>query len=186
MLDVCGLSKDVLLLVKEHLQDLRFTLRRASINGESDIGDKITAYICYRKKLKKETVKCLNCLKRMKSKTMISDLAITEQNLMLVADVLRVRMTSTCIVESLVPLVSRPWLDHKSGKKSAASKLVGVSGRTMTMDDIYDVVVLQSANKRLEGVRIAIEHLELEFECMFRRLIHTRVLLLSILTLQQA
>ena len=31
MLEVCGISKDVLLLVKEHLQELQFTLRRASI-----------------------------------------------------------------------------------------------------------------------------------------------------------
>jgi hypothetical protein len=31
ILDVCGMSKDVLSFVKEHLQELQFTLRRASI-----------------------------------------------------------------------------------------------------------------------------------------------------------
>ncbi|KAJ0086684.1 hypothetical protein Patl1_09430 [Pistacia atlantica] len=56
MLEVCGISKDVLLLVKEHLQDLQSTLRRVII-GESDISAKIAAYNRYRKKLKKQTLK---------------------------------------------------------------------------------------------------------------------------------
>lgn len=45
-----------------------------------------------------------------------------------------------------------------------------------------DVMALQSANKRLEAVEIAIEDLEAELDCMFRRLIQTRVSLLNILT----
>ncbi|KAG4908774.1 hypothetical protein JHK87_054890 [Glycine soja] len=130
MLEVCGISKDVLLLVKEHLQELQFTFRRASI-GDPGIEEKIAAYNCYRKKLKKETLK---------------------------------------------------WL--KKGKlRSFTSKLVRVSLHCCSDDMIYyDAMVLQSENKRLAGVRMAIEDLEVELECMFRRLIHTRVLLLNILT----
>ena len=180
MLEVCGISKDVLLLVKEHLQELQFTLRRASI-GEPGIEDKITACNCYRKKLKKETLKWLKWLKGMKGKTVTLDPPMKEQNLMLVVDVLReVRLTSISIVESLLSLISTPWLESKSGKRSFTSKLVRVSFQSS--DDIYDAMVLQSANKRLAGVQMAIEDLEVELECMFRRLIHTRVLLLNILT----
>ncbi|KAL2339394.1 hypothetical protein Fmac_007334 [Flemingia macrophylla] len=180
MLEVCGISKDVLLRVKEHLQELQFTLRRASI-GDPGIEEKITAYNCYRKKLKKETLKCLKWLKGMKSQTvtMHHHPSMNGQKLVLVVDVLReVRMTSICIVESLLSLVSSPWLDSKSGKRSFTSKLLHSSDDVI----IYDAMVLQSANKRLAGVRMAIEDLEVELDCMFRRLIHTRVLLLNILT----
>ena len=180
MLEVCGISKDLLLLVKEHLQELQFTLRRASI-GDEGIEEKISAYNSYRKKLKKETLKCLKWLKKgMKSETAVRvQPPMNEQKLVLVVDVLReVRVTSISIVESLLSLVSSPWLDSKSGKRSFTSRLLHCSDDGMS----YDAMVLQSANKRLAGVRMAIEDLEVELECMFRRLIHTRVLLLNILT----
>ncbi|RDX77685.1 hypothetical protein CR513_42150, partial [Mucuna pruriens] len=173
MLEVCGISKDVLLLVKEHLQELEFTLRRASI-GDPGIEEKITAYNCYRKKLKKETLKCLKWLKGMKSQTVTMQPPMNEQKLVLVVDVLReVRVTSICIVESLLSLVSSPWLDSKSGKRSFTSKLVRVNLHSSGYR-IHDAMVLQSTNKKLSGVRMAIEDLEVELDCMFRRLIHTR------------
>lgn len=182
ILEVCGMSKDVLLFVKEHLQELQFTLRRASI-GEPGIEEKITSHNCYRKKLKKETMKCLKWLKGVKSKTLTLHPLMKEQKLTLVVDVLReVRMTSISIVESLLSLISTPWLESKhSGKRSFASKFVRGNLENCD-DDIFDAMMLQSAKKRLAGVQIAIEDLEVELECMFRRLIHTRVLLLNILT----
>ncbi|KAF3446873.1 hypothetical protein FNV43_RR12053 [Rhamnella rubrinervis] len=176
MLDVCGISKDVLLLVKQHLQDLQLTLRRV---GESDMGDKISAYNYYRKKLKKETVKCLNSLKTMKIKSTISEITPVDHSLTVVEDVLReVRVTTMSAVESLLSLIAIPWLDRKSSSKgSFASKLMRLS--RSSLDDTCDV---QSANKRLEAVEITIQYLEVELECMFRRLIQTRVALLNILT----
>lgn len=175
MLDVCGISKDVLSLVKQHLQDLQLTLRRV---GESDIGEKIAAYNCYRKKLKKETVKCLNSLKEVKVKAMDSEMAPVDHNLTVVVEVLReVRVTTISIVESLLSLIAIPWLDRKPSKGSFASKFMRVS-----LYDICDEIAVQSANKRLEAVEITIEYLEVELECMFRRLIQTRVGLLNILT----
>ncbi|KAL5061199.1 hypothetical protein RYX36_032803, partial [Vicia faba] len=182
ILEVCGMSKDVLLFVKEHLQELQFTLRRASI-GEPGVEEKITSHNCYRKKLKKETLKCLKWLKGVKSKTLTLHHPMKGQKLTLVVDVLReVRMTSISIVESLLSLISTPWLESKhSGKRSFASKFVRVSLENCD-DDIFDAMMLQSTKKRLAGVQIAIEDLEVELECMFRRLIHTRVLLLNILT----
>jgi hypothetical protein len=182
MLDVCGISKDVLLLVKEQLQDLQFTLRRVCI-GEPDIGGKIAAYNHYRKKLKKETLKCLNSLKGMKNKKPIASdrLSPIDDNLKVVVDVLKeVRVTTISIVESLLSLISIPWLDQKTAKRSFASRFMRASGQCLY--DICDVMAVQSANKRLEAVEIAIEDLEAELECMFRRLIQTRVSLLNILT----
>ncbi|XP_065846902.1 uncharacterized protein [Euphorbia lathyris] len=119
MLDVCGISKDVLSLVKEHLLDLQFKL-------------------------------------------------------MLVVEVIReVRVITLSTIESLLSLISIPWLDQKSAIKS---KFFRSSG------DFFDETALHSANKRLEAVEIAIEDLEMELECISRRLIQTRVSLLNILT----
>lgn len=184
MLDVCGISKDVLLLVKQHLQDLQLTLRRL---GESDMGDKITAYNSCRKKLKKETVKCLNSLKGTKIKSIISEITPVDHNLTVVVDVLReVRVTTMSTVESLLSLIAIPWLDRKSIRikgTSFASKLMGMrTSSCQTSSYLYDVCEEKSAEKRLEAVETTIEYLEVELECMFRRLIQTRVALLNILT----
>ncbi|KAI9200168.1 hypothetical protein LWI28_003641 [Acer negundo] len=185
MLDVCGITKDVLLLVKQHLQDLQSTLRRVII-GESDISTKIATYNRYRKKLKKETLKCLHSLKGIKSKSNIitSDHILSpavNPNLILVVDVLKeVRVTTIYIVESLLSLISIPWLDQKSAKGSFTSMFMRSGSQSLY--DICDEIALQSANKRMEAVETAIEILEVEIECMFRRLIQTRVSLLNILT----
>ncbi|KAJ4834323.1 hypothetical protein Tsubulata_014224 [Turnera subulata] len=179
MLDVCGISKDILLLVKEHLLDLQFTLRR-KIDCEPNIHAKISAYNHYRKTLKKETMKCLKSLKGMKTKSLVT--SGVDVNLLVVVEVLReVRITTISIVESLLTLISIPWLDQKTTKGSLIrQKFLRASGQSL--HDFCDETALHSANKRLEAVEIAIEDLEVELECISRRLIQTRVSLLNILT----
>ncbi|XP_021284212.1 uncharacterized protein LOC110416532 [Herrania umbratica] len=89
MLDACGISRDVLSLVKEHVQDLQCTLRRVSTD-EPDVGTKIGVYNRYAKKLKKETLKCLHSLKGMRNRSITSDiLSPIDDNLMMVVDVMR-------------------------------------------------------------------------------------------------
>ncbi|EEF52829.1 uncharacterized protein LOC8267879 [Ricinus communis] len=182
MLDVCGISKDVLLLAKEHLIDLQFTLRRKFLS-QPNINAKIAAYNYYRKKLKKETLKCLRSLKGMKRKSVvISDISTTDHKLVVVVEVLReVRVVTVSIVESLLSLISIPWLDQRSTRGSFRSKFFS-STSNQSLYDFCDETALQSANKRLEAVEIAIEDLEVELECICRRLIQTRVSLLNILT----
>lgn len=186
MLDVCGVSKDVLLLVKEHLQDLQFTLRRVSIGELAKIENKIADYNCYRKKLKKETLKCLNSLKGIMKSNKSSIVQPVNDNLTVVVDVLsEVRLTTISIVESLLSLIDKPWLDQKSAKSSSFlgySRFKRVTSTEQSLYDIYDATELQSANKRLEAVKITIECIELELESIIRRLIQTRVSLLNILT----
>ncbi|PPD75525.1 hypothetical protein GOBAR_DD27550 [Gossypium barbadense] len=164
MLDVCGISRDILLLVKEHVQDLQFTLRRVSTD-EADIGTKIAVYNRYSKKLKKETLKCLQS---------------TERDEKQAHHHLEVSATAISVVESLLSLISIPWLERRSSKGYLAAKFMRSSWRRVY--DVSDEMAVQSANKRLEAVEITIEDLEAEIECMFRRLIQTRVLLLNILT----
>ncbi|XWS25986.1 hypothetical protein CRYUN_Cryun27aG0114800 [Craigia yunnanensis] len=168
MLDFCGISRDVLLLVKEHVQDLQFTLRRVSTD-EADIGTQIAVYNRYAKKLKKETLKCLHSLKGMRNKSITSDISPIDNNLSMVVDVLReVRVTAISVLESLLSLISIPWLERKSSKGYFASKFM--RSNCQSFYDISDEMALQSANKRLEAVEITIEDLEAELKCMFRRI----------------
>ncbi|XP_057987470.1 uncharacterized protein LOC110660957 [Hevea brasiliensis] len=142
----------------------------------------IAAYNHYRKKLNKETLKCLGSLKGMKNKSVVtSDISTIDHKLTVVVEVLReVRVITITIVESLLSLVSIPWLDQKSTKGSFRSNFFSSGGQIMY--EICDETALQSANKRLEAVEIAIEDLEAELECIFRRLIQTRVSLPNTLT----
>ncbi|KAJ9186373.1 hypothetical protein P3X46_001951 [Hevea brasiliensis] len=165
-----NVSKDVLLFVNEHLLDLQFTLP-GKIFNQPNIN-----------KLNKETLKCLGSLKGMKNKSVVtSDISTIDHKLTVVVEVLReVRVITITIVESLLSLVSIPWLDQKSTKGSFRSNFFSSGGQIMY--EICDETALQSANKRLEAVEIAIEDLEAELECIFRRLIQTRVSLPNTLT----
>lgn len=101
------------------------------------------------------------------------------------------------IVESLMSLMSMPIIrpninDYHDGSKPNKLLLLGFfesksrsrvnSTLMMSSWEKCDAVVLQRATKRLEEVEMAIEELEEELECIFRRLIRTRVSLLNILT----
>ncbi|XAR61565.1 hypothetical protein NMG60_11016021 [Bertholletia excelsa] len=156
MVDVCGNTKGVLLLVKDHLQDLQSAFRRISAS-EAAVEDKFEAHTLHRKRLRKDMMKRMRSLKGIKNKCIVgSDLSDVDQTLVVVVKVLReVRVTTMAILKR----VDSPRLWEKC-----------------------DAVTLQTANKRLETEETAIEDLEFELESMFRRLIQTRVSLLNILT----
>lgn len=177
MLDVCNVSKDVMTLVRHSLKELQLTLRC----NESNMHVKIAAYNRHRNKLKKETLKCLNTLKSIKGGgrgTLV--MQRIEQNLLFVAEVLKeVRRAILTMVESLFSLVCIPWLERKQSKRSMSSIF---TMRFCCLDDVWDEVAVQSASTRLEAAQIAVEELEIELGCIFRRLIQTRVSLLNIIT----
>lgn len=182
MLDVCGTTKDILLLVKDHLQQLQSTFRKVS-TGETAIENKFGAFYIHRKKLKKEMSKQLRSLKGMKNNFIVDsdEISTINDNLMVVVAVLReVRVTTACVLESLMSLMSMPSPIRKPKRGLLASKLMRVN--SLLLWEKCDLTSLQSGNKILEGVEIAIEELEVELECIFRRLIRTRVTLLNILT----
>ena len=180
MLDVCGNTKDVLLLVKEHLQELQSTFRRISIGETAATENKLSGFYTHRKKLRKELLSCLRTLKGMKnSYVMNSDLGQGDHNLGMVVNVLReVRATNISIVESLMSLMSMPSPVCKSSRGSIRSKFMRVNSLSLWKN--CDMKTFQTGNRILEAVEGAIEDLEVELDCIFRRLIRTRVSLLNI------
>ncbi|KAF8377733.1 hypothetical protein HHK36_031117 [Tetracentron sinense] len=195
MLEACGTTRDVLLLAKEHLQDLQSALRRRNLGGQG-LEKKIGAYNLFRKKMRKEMVKCLGTLKGMRNRCATSHLSTMDHNLTVVVDVLKgVRVTTISIIESLLS-ISRP--KQNATRRFFMSKFMRASEENVMNEGEVDkalctalhghnlwgkpdIVGLQAANKQLEALELAIEGLEVELECIFRRLIQTRVSLLNIL-----
>ncbi|XP_021848527.1 uncharacterized protein [Spinacia oleracea] len=64
LLDVCGIVKDVLAQVKEHMQEIQSSLRRRS-NAELSIGNEISGYVNMRKKTKMMIKRCSKDVKGM-------------------------------------------------------------------------------------------------------------------------
>lgn len=186
MLDLCGTTRDIHLLVKEHLQELQHTLRRAKFDaGGSDFEAQMSAHGLYRKKLNKELAKCLRTIKGTKNnKFFTSDLSLIDQNLIVVVHVLReIKGATISLVECLLNLLSLPTTvsivhSQRSLSSSLASKFRRVNCQRLL--ERCDSMEIRMANKRLEEVEKSMEDVEVELECVVRRLIHTRVLLLNI------
>ncbi|GKV44156.1 hypothetical protein SLEP1_g51364 [Rubroshorea leprosula] len=65
-LDICGNTRDSVLLTKESVRELQSVLRR-SMAGERSIEDNVRDYTCSRKNMKKEIAKSMALLKQMEN-----------------------------------------------------------------------------------------------------------------------
>ncbi|PIA46960.1 hypothetical protein AQUCO_01500473v1 [Aquilegia coerulea] len=203
MLDVCGITRDILLLVKGHLQDIQSALRRRNI-GESGVERRIGAYHFSIKKKLKDMLKCLEALKELENNSDPSAISDVDSNLMVVMSVLReVRITTISLLESILSFLSMSKPKLKSRRRFFILNCMGgkrvanaseencdseLTGMNTTLYDLSNdisakskVYRVKTASKRLEALEASVEGLEVELECIFRRLIQTRVSLLNIL-----
>ncbi|KAK9755162.1 hypothetical protein RND81_01G006200 [Saponaria officinalis] len=180
MLDQCGATRDILLMVKDHLHDLQHTVRRAKSDGP-DFEAQISAHGLFRKKLKKELAKCLRSIKSSKNNIFTLDLSLIDQSLIIIVHVLReIRSTTILALESLLSLLSMPTtISIVHNQMSIRSKFRRNNCRKFL--ERCDSMEVRMKNKRLEEVEKAIWKVEIEIHGIVRRLIHTRVLLLNIL-----
>ncbi|XP_057469662.1 uncharacterized protein LOC130758743 [Actinidia eriantha] len=87
LLDSCSVVQDSLAMMKEHVQDLESVLRRKG--GDLSVGSNIDAYMCCRKKVKKEIGKGLRELKKSENRIGSNPLLDVNQYLSTVVRVLR-------------------------------------------------------------------------------------------------
>ncbi|XP_059670783.1 uncharacterized protein LOC132316296 [Cornus florida] len=203
LLDSCGSARDLFGMMKECVRDLQSALRRKG--GDSSIESNIGAYMCFRKKMKKDVTKCLRALKRKESKTGSSTLLDIEHYPMMVMRVLReVTSITISVFRSLLLFLSASSSNTKSGGWSLISKLMLTRSEASergqkTFNEVGSVdfalqslhgsiqrndakVDLQMAQRRLQTLDASIGSLEAGLDCVFRRLIQNRVSLLNILT----
>ncbi|KAF4364708.1 hypothetical protein G4B88_028631 [Cannabis sativa] len=181
LLDLCGITRDVLLQTKQHVGALQSTLRRRK--GDPIMEINITTYNCFRKKMKKEVKKLTFAMKQVSKKFESSQTQIlSEENDHLCAVMRALRqvcaMNSSIFQSLFMYLIMTP---NKVSKWSLVSKLVNKSsavaceekllecGNELESVDIalssllccnYDDLKLKIAQKRSEDLEMSIDGLE--------------------------
>ncbi|KAK9129300.1 hypothetical protein Sjap_009787 [Stephania japonica] len=198
LLDVCGTTRDILLQMKGHVQDLQSALRRKG--GEVAEDMEVDAYICFRKKMKTDLGKCIKELKLM------SDSKVTllprQSDQHKISRVLKEsREITITTLQSLISIMSVPikakpsrWLlvsklmhnRQLTGEREEDLGLACVDNALYTLgkqdekkNEMENVV---KARKGLEALEAAIEGVLVWLDCIFRQLIQNRVALLNIFT----
>lgn len=200
-LDLCGSTRDAILSMKQSARELQSALRRSKVETN------INAYICSRKTMKKEIEISLASLKRREF-PFRRQLEQNYNHLSAVADLFRkASLITSSIFHTLLLFLSPSLLKPKPTKWSLVSKLVqkGLTApceeqHNMNELESVDVAVtnllvqscrgdsdseeqkIQSAQEKLECLDAIFQGFEDGLECLFRRLIHTRVSLLNILS----
>ncbi|KAI5438643.1 hypothetical protein KIW84_024394 [Lathyrus oleraceus] len=191
-LDVCGITRDTMLDIKENVEALHCSLRRRK--GDSSIESSGAEYNFFTKKMKKNVTKLITSLKQMESKFGASTLLNQDQEVVSVIRVLReVILMNMSIFQSILSFLApkskaTKWLKmaklmHRRTSSCEEENLnelqcVDASLRTLLREG-SDVVKMQVAHECFEALESATEGLEKGLESVFRRLVKTRVCLLN-------
>ncbi|OVA15635.1 Protein of unknown function DUF241 [Macleaya cordata] len=201
LLDVCGTTRDVLLQMKESVQDLESSLRRRK-GGEFCVANDVAAYISSRKKVSKVISKCLGDLKRIENNN-ISPLDKEPEVASMIRQVERITLS---MFESILSFTSgskarsKPINGWSLVSKVMHSKRIACQETEMNINEMEKVDValktflghksssckeideLHNVKKQLVALEMSIQGLEDGLECVFRHLMRTRVSLLNILS----
>ncbi|KAG5547553.1 hypothetical protein RHGRI_013291 [Rhododendron griersonianum] len=198
LLDICAAAKDVSTQTKQDVQNLLSIFRRRrDTNG-------FAGYLTSRKKAKKEIQKSLKELKSIKSKTIgiASDkshgifkilrllnqveaamIGVFESLLSHIAGTkVEARVSGFSLVSKLVRRMSVAYKEEETNTKAfenfdAALRSLN-SHKTSKTDGVIQMEIVRN---QLGVMELSIQDMEEELECLFRRLIKTRVSLLNIL-----
>ncbi|RWW30715.1 hypothetical protein BHE74_00007817 [Ensete ventricosum] len=195
LLDLVDNMKDVLVAMKDHVQDLRLALRRR--------GNKITLgkerrHALIGKELQKSVNRCCKASKQMDERCGSFETLDRDSDLSMVIRVLiESRDITLSVLRSVLHLLSTPWQSQKGRRWSIISKAmqkrkVACDGthelsfdsslRCILNKDVDDDRILQ-AQEQLMAAEDTIEALETGLQSLLRRLIQCRVSFLNILSL---
>jgi len=202
LLDACECSRDLLLVLREHIQTLQSAIRRRR-KGDSSIENSVSSYENFRKKAKKKISYQLLELKKMQNKVNSFSLCDQDQQLAFLVRVLReVNTITISILSSVLLFLSMPALGTKgsslisklkpmmlfSYEKEGKNKnevedlnnaLCSLIGKDKNSD--YSNSEGQRALRLLETLNVNVDSLEGGLDCIFRCLVKTRVLCLNML-----
>ncbi|XP_050906404.1 uncharacterized protein LOC127120066 [Lathyrus oleraceus] len=197
ILDICGITRDTLLEIRENVQSLHSSLRRRK--GDSSIEKSVSEYKFFSKKMKKNVTKLISSLKHMECKFGASSLLNQDQDVVAVINVLReVIVMNMSIFRSILSFLASKskatkWLKvaklvHRkevSCEENLESfnelQCVEASLRTLLREG-SDASKMRATHESLEALENAVERIENGLECVFRRLVKSRVSLLNIMT----
>ncbi|KAF5449083.1 hypothetical protein F2P56_029565 [Juglans regia] len=199
LLDLCNTAKDALLQTKECTQELQSIMRRR--RGESMLGSEVRKFLNSRKVVKKAINKALGNLKGAKDKCTFSPSEAENEVVALFSILREAEAFTVTVFESLLSFISGRNAQSKSCRWSLVSKLMYSKRVACEEEETHanefskvDAALLsvfmtsKLDNKHVENLQNQLEHLEMctqdfedGLECLFRRLIKTRVSLLNVL-----
>ncbi|MED6136620.1 hypothetical protein PIB30_057672 [Stylosanthes scabra] len=188
VLDICGITRDKVMQIKENVQSLHSVLRRKK--ADSTVGSSIAEYNLFTKEIKKNAKKLITSLKH--SKFGATPLLDEDQDVANVIGILReVIEMNMSVFQSLLSFLAGPpskskatkWMNkliHKGELNSQNfNELQCVDAALSTI--LNEGSNMQIAHDRLDALENAIESLENNLENLFRHLIKTRASLLNIM-----
>ncbi|KAK7309400.1 hypothetical protein RJT34_06092 [Clitoria ternatea] len=197
LLDICGSTRELLLLMKEHVLHLQSAMRRKGL--DSSVNDQICAYICFKKRAKKDISKRLKALKTIESSFKPYPLLDIDHHLVMMTNVLReLSKVTISFFRQLVHFICAPVVLKKHTRGwTLFSKIVSTRCDIEKRSIDYGVALcyfhkrfrkidvksdVQIVKRRLGEVEWSIGELEAGLDCLFRCLIQQRVSLLNLLT----
>ncbi|QCD91174.1 hypothetical protein DEO72_LG4g2138 [Vigna unguiculata] len=175
ILDICGITRDTMLQIKENVQALHSALRRRK--GDSSIERIVAQYNFFSKKMKKNAKKLITTLKQMENKFGVSPVLEEDQQLVSLVRVLReVIVMNMSIFRSLGVIACEE-------KQKSLNELQCVEASLSSLvSEGTNVATMKAANESLEALENGIESIENGLENVFRRMVKTRACLLNIMT----
>ncbi|KAL5856223.1 hypothetical protein ACOSQ4_006025 [Xanthoceras sorbifolium] len=199
LVNVCGITKDALLQIKEEAQELQSVLRRRW-GDESTVAKEVAEYLCLRKK---ENKQIRESLKDLKSTCSLS--STKNETTGIICMLREVEAATLRMFESLLPYISGTKPQSRPSSWSLVSKLmhskrVSCEARQATQQvnefekadaTLYSLIGHKSrkssntnadnSQNALGKLDLCIQDLEEGLERLLRRSIKTRVSLLNIL-----
>ncbi|XP_009601277.1 uncharacterized protein [Nicotiana tomentosiformis] len=200
LIDSCGTTRELVLMMKEQVQDLQSVLRRKV--GDSSIQHCVDAYISFRKKVKKDVAKSLKALKQIESKIGSSPQVDLDQSLSKLLSLLReVSVLTISVLRSQLSFLSAPASKAKKNGWSLISKMLvtkslASKGHEKSINEVecVDFVLcsyldgsdfkadIPMIQRKLNTLNSGLQGLEAGTDSLSRLLIRNRVCLLNILT----
>ncbi|XP_002523628.2 uncharacterized protein LOC8289474 [Ricinus communis] len=199
LLDMCASTRGFFSQMKESVQELELSLRRRRA-GDTGLTTEVNAYMESRKKLNKVIYKKLRNLKRHE-KDCRSSISSDNSDLSNMINMLKgAEEISLALFESILSFISEPKVKSKpsgwsfvsnilqakrvsSEGKVEANEVEKIDAELITLKASKDINSAEVHNilKGLEALESNLQETEEELECVYRRLVKTRVSLLNVL-----
>ncbi|WCJ31212.1 hypothetical protein M5689_012721 [Euphorbia peplus] len=190
VLDMCSTTRDFLSQMKECVQGLESSLRRKRTDTKSSLNE-VDSYLVARKKLNQAIIKYFRKLKKQEKHSR----SLKDNTGDMLKDAEEIGVS---VLESILAFVSQPNAKSKLSGFSVISKLLQskktsseveievnevnkIDAELVVFKSNKDIDQIQNILKGLEELQQSLNEAEEELDCVYRRLVKTRVSLLNIL-----
>ncbi|GAA0161649.1 hypothetical protein LIER_17916 [Lithospermum erythrorhizon] len=186
LLDVCGITKDILSQFKGNVRDLQSSLRRRK--GDLSVEAFITNYTSFRNKMTKVAKRCISTLKKMDHAMEATILDMDQEVSSIIRVVREVNALTISIFQSVLAFLSKTRSSKWSFAKLIVNKSrVSCEGQQVNLNELEVVDNALSKNSStmqqdLGQLEASIEGIEKGLESMTRCLIRSRTLLLNVVS----